>query len=265
MGNSESTLMNNILTRSALLDFGIQCGLFAIAAVLKTEKFYDLAGSGTFIFLALQSLRWGGHYYLRQKIQTGLVAAWGCRLGLYLFSRVMAAGQDRRFNKVRDNPKVFFFYWTVQAVWVFATLLPTLILNAESKDQVIGIRDYVGWGMWVVGFLMETVADRQKSVFRADPENAGNFITSGLWSICRHPNYFGEILLWTGLFISSSSVMSGRQYISALSPMFVWFLLSRVSGVPILERQGMRKWGNDPRYLEYVKKVPVLFPFFGGK
>ncbi|XP_071947077.1 uncharacterized protein [Antedon mediterranea] len=261
MGSSMSRPTAN-LVRCAALDLGIQWTMFAVAATLKTEKFYDLVGSGTFALLAVQSLRWGGHYHLRQKVQTGMVVTWGLRLGGHLFSRVMAAGGDSRFNKVRGNPKVFFMYWTVQALWILATLLPTLILNLEKKDKVIGIRDYIGWGLWGAGFLIETLADRQKSVFRADPDNAGKFIDSGLWSVSRHPNYLGEILLWSGMYLSASSVMSGWQHVSVISPFFVWFLLTRVSGIPILERQGMKRYGSDPRYLEYLKNVPVLFPFF---
>ncbi|XP_072022755.1 uncharacterized protein [Amphiura filiformis] len=258
MGNSVSTL----LLRSGLWDVGIQWAGFAVAAALKTEKFYDLAGSGTFLFLAIQTLRWGNTFYFRQKVQTGMVATWAVRLGLFLFTRVLHAGGDSRFDKVKGNPKTFFIYWTIQALWVWLTLLPTMILNSEKRDKPLGLRDYAGWGLWTAGFLLEAVADYQKTVFKADPDNAGKFISTGLWSISRHPNYLGEILLWAGLYLSSSSVMSGYQHLSVISPIFVYLLLTRVSGVPILERQGMKRYGKDPAYLDYVKNTALLLPGF---
>lgn len=253
--------MGNVLVKSAVIDVGIQWAGFAVSAALKTEKFYDLLGSGTFLYLAYKSLQWGKRYFARQKIQTGLVMVWALRLGLYLFSRILKDGHDRRFDKVRNVPTKFFLFWTVQAVWVFITLLPTLILNAKQHDEELSTRDYIGWGIWGLGFFFEALSDYQKSEFRADPDNAGKFITSGLWSLSRHPNYFGEILVWAGLFISASSVMRGSDYISLISPIFVTFLLTKVSGVPLLERSAMKRWGTDPLYQEYVRKTPVLIPF----
>ncbi|XP_038044776.1 uncharacterized protein LOC119719404 [Patiria miniata] len=250
----------HILARSAVVDFGIQWGLFIIAAALKTEKFYDLAGSGTFLLLTYLSLKWGETFHFRQMVQSGMVGVWGLRLGMYLFSRVLSEGEDRRFRHAKNNLGLFFIYWTVQAVWVWVTLLPTQILNAEKNDRPLTKRDYVGWGLFVVGFLLEIVADYQKAAFRANPDNVGKFINTGLWSISRHPNYLGEIILWAGLYISASSVMTGKQYLSVISPMFVYFLLTRVSGIPILEKYGMKKWGNNNLYRDYVNKTPVLWP-----
>ncbi|XP_069509767.1 uncharacterized protein [Ambystoma mexicanum] len=251
------------LALGAALDFGLQWGLWGLAALLKTEKFYDLAGSGTFVLLANLSLRWGHTQYLRQKIQTGLVTVWGLRLGGFLFLRILKEGQDKRFNHARENPATFFVYWTLQGVWIFVTLLPTLILNLEKRDRALGSRDYLGWTLWAVGFLIQAVADQQKWAFKADPDNTGKFIQHGLWAYSRHPNYLGEILQWAGLFLAASSVLSGAQHLSILSPLFVWFLLSYVSGVPILERQGLKRWGADPAYQHYMKMTPVLWPFTG--
>lgn len=256
------TSVVSTLVRSGLWDVGIQWACFAVAAALKTDRFYDLAGSSTFLYLAIQTLRWGGTFHFRQKVQTGMVATWAVRLGMFLFTRVMKDGGDSRFDKVKGNPKVFFIYWTLQALWVWMTLLPTMIVNSEKKDKPLGIRDYLGWALWVAGFLMEATADYQKTVFKADPDNAGKFISTGLWGISRHPNYLGEIMLWSGLYLSASSVMSGYQHISVVSPIFVYLLLTRLSGVPILERMGMKRYGQNPKYLEYVKNTAVLIPGF---
>ncbi|KAG9333999.1 hypothetical protein JZ751_009315 [Albula glossodonta] len=181
----------------------------------------------------------------------------------------MKDGHDRRFNNVRDNPGMFFVYWTVQALWVYMTLLPTLILNSERRDEPLGPRDYIGWGIWGLGFATEAIADQQKWNFKRDPDNAvripffgdlGKFIQSGLWAYSRHPNYLGEILQWSGLFLSASSVMRGAQHLSVVSPLFVWFLLRHVSGIPILEQQALKRWGSDPAFQNYIRDTPLLWP-----
>ncbi|XP_077154172.1 uncharacterized protein LOC143817014 [Ranitomeya variabilis] len=243
-----------------LLGLGIQWILWAAAALLHTERFYDLAGSGTFILLSHLSLRWRGAKFFRQQVQTGLVTVWAVRLGTFLFLRILRDGRDRRFDKVRDNPGMFFVYWTVQGIWIFVTLLPSLMLNLETRNKPLGLKDYLGWTLWSLGFLIQAVSDQQKWNFKADPDNAGKFIQSGLWAYSRHPNYLGEILQWSGLFLSASSVLSGYQYLSLLSPIFVWFLLNYVSGIPILEAQAKKRWGEDLAYKNYIQQTPVLWP-----
>ncbi|XP_013378918.1 uncharacterized protein LOC106150581 [Lingula anatina] len=251
----------NMLAKAALVDFCIQWLCWAVAATLKTEKFYDLAGSSTFFLVVVQTLVWGERYFTRQKVQTGLVAIWAVRLGSYLVPRILQDGHDKRFDGVRDNPPKFLIYWTIQGVWVFVTLLPTLLLNLKKNDLSLCARDILGWGLWVVGFLFEAIADYQKSQFRSDPANKGMFIQEGLWSISRHPNYFGEILMWTGLFISASSVLEGVELLSVISPMFVAFLLIKVSGIPLLEKAGLKKWGSNPAYQDYLRDIAVLVPY----
>ncbi|XP_034027447.1 uncharacterized protein si:ch211-210c8.6 [Thalassophryne amazonica] len=254
-------IMGSTLARCALTDLTVQWTCWLLAAVWRTEKFYDLAGSGTFILLAHLSRIWGGARHVRQNVQTWLVTVWGLRLGRFLFLRILKHGYDRRFNNVRDSPGTFFIYWTIQAMWVFMTLLPTLMLNSQKRDQPLGMRDYVGWTVWGLGFITEAVADQQKFFFTRDPDNAGKFIQSGLWAYSQHPNYFGEILQWTGLWLSASSVMNGPQYLSVASPLFVWFLLRYVSGIPLLEKQAMKKWGSDPAFRNYIKNTPLLWPW----
>lgn len=149
----------------------------------------------------------------------------------------------------------------LSGVWVLLTLLPTLILNAKQDDTELCSRDYIGWSIWTAGILIEAIADYQKFTYRRNPANADKWINQGLWSIVRHPNYLGEILLWVGHFISASSTFSGFEYVSIISPLFITFLLTKVSGIPILERQNMKKWKDNPQYLEYVQKTPCLLPF----
>jgi len=146
-------------------------------------------------------------------------------------------------------------------VWVLLTLLPTLILNSKMEDKELCTRDYVGWAIWLGGMLLEAVADYQKYNFRSNPRNQDKWISHGLWGVIRHPNYLGEILLWIGLFISASSSFKGHDYLSVISPLFVAFLLTRVSGIPILERQNMKKWKDNPEFLSYLQRTPRMIPF----
>lgn len=252
----DSHLVNMLVT-----SMGVQLVGWAASVYFHTEKFYDLVGSGTFILLSQlshnQSLMTS-----RQNITSYMVFGWACRLGTFLFFRILKAGSDNRFDKARDDPAVLFTFWTLQGLWVWVTLIPTLILNTERRNPPIGTRDYIGWSVWAVGFLFEVVADMQKSIFRSNPDNKGKFIQSGLWSISRHPNYFGEITLWFGVYISCSSVFRGSQYLSVLSPVFVMLLITKLSGIPLLEKAGLKKWGTLPEYQKYLQDVPSLVPFF---
>ncbi len=167
-------------------------------------------------------------------------------------------------------------YWTVQGLWVFMTLLPVLLLNytpsTAAEDGEFRVMDFAGLGLWGLGFGIEALADAQKSAWARLPANKGRFITSGLWALSRHPNYCGEILLWLGLFITCSSrfaVPLDARWLTVVSPAFVYFLLTRVSGIPILERMGLKRWGAEAAYKQYLKQTPVLFPslarLFTGK
>ena len=258
-------LNRNPLLKAAAYDFGIQWVAFGFAYALKTEKFYDLVGSSTFLGLTWLTLNWGrkGHlpFFNRQIIQNSCVTLWAARLGTYLFSRVMESGEDRRFRKAKNSFSHFWFFWTMQGLWVWITLLPTMILNFKQEDKELNYRDYLGFAIFATGFLIEATADYQKSKFRSDPANKDKFVNTGLWSISRHPNYLGEILIWSGLFLPASNVMEGNEFFSALSPLFVTFLLTKVSGIPMLERYADKKWGALAEYQRYKQRTAKLFPF----
>jgi steroid 5-alpha reductase family enzyme len=255
-----SPLLENHLVQMLGASLGINWVGWAISAFFHTEKFYDLTGSATFIMLSHFSHSRSA-MTSRQNVTSYMVFAWACRLGTFLFMRILKDGKDNRFDKARDDPSMFFKFWTVQALWVWVTLAPTFLLNTERRNPPLDTRDYIGWAIWGGGFIMEVVADMQKSVFKTNPDNAGKFIQSGLWSISRHPNYFGEISLWFGLYLSSSSVFRGAQYLSVLSPVFVMLLITKLSGIPMLEKAGMKKWGMTAEYQKYLEDVPVLIPF----
>jgi len=254
------SVVKSQLMQSLATSMGVQWAGWLVASYFHTEKFYDLFGSLTFMLISHVSHS-QSKMTIRQNVHSWMIFAWACRLGTFLFMRVLKEGQDRRFDQARDNPARFFVFWSVQGLWVWLTLLPSLILNTERRNPPVATRDYLGWALWTGGFLIEVVADMQKSIFKADPKNEGKFITSGLWSVSRHPNYFGEITLWFGIYLSCSSAFRGVQYFSVISPLFICFLLTRVSGVPMLEKSGLARWGHLPEYKKYLEAVPVLIPF----
>lgn len=235
-----------------------------------TERFYDLTGSLTFLLSSL----WSGTFVesadrsLRQRILTACVQIWAVRLGTYLYSRIVKhGGSDSRFVEIKGNPPRFFVAWTLQGVWCFVTALPLLILNQAVDSNPLGMMDYIGIALWAVGFLLEVVADLQKSAFRSQDANRDKFIRQGLWSLSRHPNYFGEILCWLGLCLSCTQGMNfyPQQLVAFLSPTFVAFLLIHVSGIPLIEKSSDYRWGKMVEYQEYKLKTPVLIPFVGRR
>ena len=193
-----------------------------------------------------------------------MVILWCTRLGYFLFSRISKDKKDGRFDEIKINPPRFFAAWTIQGIWVLLTALPVFTVNAFHSPKAIGALDITGWAVWFIGFSIEIVADNQKSAFAADEKNRGKYINEGLWYYSRHPNYFGEITLWLGQFIAASSTFSDSQWVCAISPLFVAFLLMKVSGVPMLEKRSDEKFGGDPGYEAYKKNTSVLVPWLKG-
>jgi steroid 5-alpha reductase family enzyme len=175
------------------------------------------------------------------------------------------AGEDSRFRDIKKSIPKFLMTWTLSALWVFLTTVNAITLIALNPLEPIGIFFIMGALLWLLGFGFEVIADRQKKHFSEQPKNEGRFITQGLWSVSRHPNYFGEIILWAGIAIISLPFLSGWQFVTLVSPVFVFLLLTRISGLPFLEDKAEKKWGEDKDYIEYKKRTPILVPFFGKK
>ena len=251
-----------IVKNAILYVFIIQWALFVPAYLLQTEKFYDLSGSFTYIFVACYV---SYNYYLSSGINigniiiAGAIIIWAMRLGSFLFFRIKKAGEDRRFNEIKTSATRFFMTWTLQGMWVSICSACALTAISSSKGVEINFLLFMGLGIFLAGFLLEVIADNQKTKFRSDPKNKNNFISSGLWSVSRHPNYLGEIILWLGITIMSISSLSGWQLITLISPIFTYVLLVYISGVRILEASGKEKWGHLGSYNEYVKNTPTLF------
>jgi steroid 5-alpha reductase family enzyme len=189
-----------------------------------------------------------------------MIFIWAGRLGSFLFRRIHAAGGDQRFDHIKISSSRFFVAWTLQGAWVVMTGCAALTAIMSAEQTAVGVIYVMGAVMWMVGFVIEVMADQQKSRFRADPANIGRFINVGLWARSRHPNYFGEILLWAGIAVMAIPYLSGTQWVVMLSPLFVYALLTRISGIPTLARRGQQQWGDDPIYQAYVANTPRLLP-----
>jgi steroid 5-alpha reductase family enzyme len=242
------------------LAFVVQWAAFIPAFVWQTETFYDLTGSITYISVVVVAVLLSPVPDARAYLLLALVVVWAIRLGSFLFRRIRAEGFDRRFNDIKPSFARFLMAWTLQGLWVCFSLAAALAAITSETRSEPGIFALVGFLVWLVGFGIEVIADRQKSQFRAAPENAGKFINVGLWSWSRHPNYFGEIVLWTGVTIIALPALRGWQWVTLISPVFITLLLTRISGVPLLEARADERWGGQADYEEYKARTSVLIP-----
>lgn len=264
-GSQETTTLAGLplFGLCAILAFLIQWLVFIPSFLAQTEHYFDLTGALTYLSLVAVSLFFGSPS--KVSILIGLlISIWAIRLGSFLFRRVRMAKRDSRFEN-KDQFGWFIVVWTLQGLWVFLTSAAGICAISVSTQGEFGVLSALGLLLWVLGFGIEIIADHQKSSFRALAENKGRFITSGLWAYSRHPNYLGEILLWLGIAVIASPVLTGWQRICFISPIFVWFLLKYVSGVPLLEAQARARWGTEVEYNNYVNTTPVLFPKFSSK
>lgn len=238
---------------------------FIPSAIAQSDKFYDTVGAITYltvtaiaVYAAYTAL---GGLDTRAVVVAAMVAIWCIRLGSFLYIRIKAkGGTDSRFEKIKTNPVRFLTAWTLQALWVTLTASAALAVITTTDPQPIGLYFWAGAVVWLIGIVFESVADAQKSAFKAKDENDGDFIDVGLWKWSRHPNYFGEITLWTGILIIAIPVLSGLSWLVVISPIFVTILLTQISGINLQEKQAKERWGDDPDYQEYRKKTPVLIP-----
>lgn len=243
-----------------ILTFLVQFIVFLPSYSYQTEHYYDLTGGVTFISVILFSLY--AKYItlgldLRSTIIGLMIVIWALRLSSFLFLRVKKVGEDVRFKEIKKSFSRFLLAFTLQGFWVFMCTFPALIVLTSSNFEV-DIFLILGSSLWLFGFLYEVIADKQKSNFNIN--NKGKFISSGLWSLSRHPNYFGEITLWTGITIISITVLSGFQYLALLTPLFIFRLLNNISGVNLLEDIGNKRWGSEKEYQNYIKNTPKFFP-----
>jgi steroid 5-alpha reductase family enzyme len=252
-----------IVKNAVLLAYVIHWIAYIPAYVFQTEKFYDLTGSVTylsvvwFVFLSTYqsiSLNFGN------LILVLLISIWTIRLGLFLFMRIHKAGEDKRFRTIKTSASQFFMTFTISGLWVTLCSMCALVAISSPEGLVMNALTYIGIILFIIGFGIEIVADNQKTAFRSIEANKDSFITSGLWSKSRHPNYFGEVLLWFAIAVISFSSLEGLQLITLISPVFTYILLVYVSGVRMLEDMNDKKWADDENYKSYKENTPMLFP-----
>lgn len=249
-----------IFTLAVGLAFLIQWLAFIPAYFFQTEKFFDLTGSLTYISVTAIAVLLSPVVDGRAFLLLALVLIWAVRLGSFLFLRIQKAGKDSRFDAIKPDFLRFLITWTLQALWVSFTLAAALVVITTTLRRPVGWFAGIGLLVWIFGFAFEVVADGQKSRFRSDLQNKGKFIQTGLWARSRHPNYFGEIVLWIGVTIIALPVLRGWAWVGLISPVFVTLLLTRVSGIPMLEKSADEKWGGQPEYEAYKERTPVLVP-----
>lgn len=241
--------------------FALNWLAFIPAYIRQTEKFYDLTGSITYITTMLLAFLLNPDARdIRSFLMMVVVMVWALRLGTFLFSRIKSEGKDGRFDEIKPSFVRYFHAWNLQGLWVTFTVIAASMTMTSVTHKPLGVWGILGALIWLFGFVFEVVADNQKTAFRKDPANKGKFINTGLWSRSRHPNYFGEITLWLGVMLIAVPVLQGWQWIALISPVFVTLLITRVSGVPMLEARADEKWGGQEDYEEYKKNTPVLIP-----
>ncbi|THH18109.1 hypothetical protein EW146_g2805 [Bondarzewia mesenterica] len=271
--------------------YGLQAALAAIFVPQANEKYYDLGGALGFIsttllslyYPALRARYWEGRaislpslssFAPRQLLLSAALGIWSLRLGSFLVQRAFKAGGDSRFDEVKHQPAKFAAFWMAQATWISLVGLPVYLVNTlpSNLHPALSVRDFVALGLYAGSLFFEIIADRQKSAWRRAKENKQHddkFITSGLWGISRHPNYVGEVGIWTGIWALSIASLQTAYFpaytfaLAAVSPITTYFLLRTVSGVPPLETAGDNKFGDDPKWQEYKRTVPVFWPWGG--
>ncbi|PKL77093.1 MAG: hypothetical protein CVV27_06925 [Candidatus Melainabacteria bacterium HGW-Melainabacteria-1] len=241
-----------------LLAFGIQWLAFVPAYLGQSETYYDLTGSLTYLSVLALALGLTQNPDPRSLLLAGLCSIWAIRLGSYLFLRVRAVGEDSRFRELKTVWIRYLMAWTMQGLWVCFSLAAALAAITASAKVPLDLYALLGSLVWLLGFGIEAIADHQKSQFRKQQKAKGGFIHTGLWAWSRHPNYFGEILLWIGIALIALPQLQGMQTFCLVSPLFVIVLLTRISGIPMLEEKADKTWGGQPDYEAYKAKTPVL-------
>ena len=240
------------------IGFILHWAIFIPSYAFQTEHYFDLTGSLSYITTVIVAMVLNPSLDIRDLIICAMILVWAVRLGSFLFWRIKKDGQDKRFIVMKTKFTWFLLTWTLGGLWVLVTMAAGLAALTSNTTVELGILGYVGIALWLFGFTVEIIADNQKTQFKKDPNNKDRFITTGLWSWSQHPNYFGEITLWLGLALFTYPVLSGWQLVTLISPIFVYLLLTRLSGIPTLDRLAKEKWGSDSDYIAYVQSTSKL-------
>tara|TARA_B100001027_G_C16181971_1_gene291906 strand:- start:51 stop:833 length:783 start_codon:yes stop_codon:yes gene_type:complete len=244
---------------SLLITVCMQLSFFAVAYGLQIDKVTDFAGTANFLLLATVTLWFGEDFSFPKIIGSLMVILWSLRLGAYLSYRILVWGEDNRFDEMRSKFWSFLGFWIMQILWVFLTCLPVVYFNSLDSPDSVNTLASIGIGMFSIGLIIEAWADYTKFNHKLNGEK---WCASGLWKYSRHPNYFGNILLWFGIFVFCYSYEVPLW--TVIGPLWTTFLLLFVSGIPLLEASADKKYGNDSEYLRYKSNTSVLIPWFNS-
>jgi steroid 5-alpha reductase family enzyme len=246
-----------LVIASLILAIVVQILFFIPAYIFQTDKVTDLSYSLTFLILALFGL-FTTEFSSFKVLVTILIVAWTFRLASYLFIRIIHMKTDKRFDGIRESITKFGTFWLFQGILVWIIMLPSLFFYSQNQPAITAIT-FLGFGIWGIGFSIEAIADYQKYVFKRRPQNKLRWIETGLWKYSRHPNYFGEILCWVGIYILVLPALPlNHALLALLSPLAIYITLRHMSGIPLLEKGADSKWGRNPKYLDYKKRTSLL-------
>lgn len=236
--------------------------VWLLSLVKKDASIVDIFWGLGFVLIAIVCCAFGGGYQLRKILVTALTAVWGLRLASHIFWRNRGKGEDFRYRAMRARhgkrfPIVSLYsVFALQGLLMWVISLPLQIAQISREPARLTWLDWAGAIIWLVGFGFETIGDLQLAKFKADPANAGNVMDRGLWRYTRHPNYFGDALLWWGFFVIAMSTPAGAW--TAISPLLMTALLMKVSGVALLEKTLMK---SKPEYRNYARRTNAFFPW----
>lgn len=241
-----------------LVSLVINLAMFVVAFRLRSDKLTDISYAATFVTIAIWSfvMSEGSLFHV---VLLAMLTVWALRLGGFLLYRVIRNGKDSRFDGVRESFFGFGRFWLAQAITVWVVMIPSVFaFGSEGSWTTLS---FIGLAVWVIGFVCESVADFQKQVFSNNPANKNSWINSGIWKYSRHPNYFGEILVWIGIYLYVVAALTPLQAtVGLISPAVIITLLLFVSGIPILEKSADKRWGEIPAYREYKARTSILVP-----
>lgn len=250
-----------IFLETLLIAVVLNLVVFLVAFSLKSDKLTDFTYGMSFISIVLYVVFRTDFESSHVALISVLVGLWAIRLSVYLVSRIRKIKRDKRFDGMRESFLKFGRFWLLQGISAWVIMIPAIFI-LSSPDKSFSLSTFVGIAIWVIGFYFETVGDYQKYRFINNPKNKGQWIDQGLWRYSRHPNYFGEISMWVGIYIIAFPFLSPVESLIALvSPLWITILLVFLSGIPILEKGADKKWGEQKAYQEYKKKTPILIPF----
>lgn len=257
--------MTNFFLFGLALSFLLQLIFFVFAFLFKTDKVTDLSYSLSFFLIVVIGYFFAPVKNLMALILVLTVSIWAFRLGAYLLLRIILIKADDRFDNMRNSLLKFGAFWVLQAVTVWILTLPILSVFSTQNYNPLSIISILGIFLWLLGFIIEALADAQKFKFKRNPENKDKWIQTGLWRYSRHPNYFGDILVWWGIFIISLPVIlqqSAWHLLTILSPLFISYMLIFVSGIPLLEKKQDLKYKDNKDYQAYKAKTNRLIIWF---